>query len=316
MYIGVDIGGTNLAAGLVDENLHIVASAKRRMNVSGVRELLANEIIAVADECLEKAGAAHSCVEYIGIGTPGVMDRGWGIIKYSSNIPFHNTPIRDMIQSSWDVPVFIENDAGCAAIGEHMVGAAQGYASAVVITLGTGIGGGIIIDNKLFRGLGGDGSEIGHMVIEVDGMPCSCGRKGCWEAYSSATGLKRMTAEEMLRSKDSIMWELTGGDISQIGGRTPFIATEKGDAAGCTVVNKFLKYLAAGVANMINIFRPGIVVIGGGVSNEEEKLMFDPLREIVAGECYDPSIAPPNIVKAQLGNDAGIIGAALLGFFD
>ena len=312
-YMGIDVGGTNLAAGLVDDDLRIIASAKCKMNLAGVEKTLAQEIVSLCDKCIDAAGMKREDIEYIGIGVPGVMDRAWGIINYCSNIPFHNTPIRSMIQSIWDIPVYLENDAGCAAIGEQAAGAAKGYQSAVVITLGTGVGGGIIIDNRLFRGIGGDGSEIGHMVIEAGGAQCKCGRKGCWEAYSSATGLKRMTVEAMLADKSSAMWAITDNDISKVGGRTAFQAAKLGDKAGMAVAEKFVSYLAVGIGNIINIFRPGIVVIGGGVSNEEDKLLFDPLREQISRECYAPDIAPPAIVRATLGNDAGILGAALLG---
>lgn len=312
-YIGIDIGGTNLAAGVVSEDLKILSHAKRKMNALKVGSDLAEEIILLADECIASAGIMRNDIKYIGIGTPGVMDRAWGIINYSNNIPFNNMPIRNLIQKSWDIPVYIENDAGCAAIGEQLAGAARGFSNAVVITLGTGVGGGVIIDNKLFRGIGGDGSEIGHMVIDIDGAACTCGRKGCWEAYSSATGLKRLTAEEMRRSPESLMWELTENDVANVSGRTAFKAAKQGDEAGKRVVELFLKYLAAGLINIINIFRPSVVVIGGGVSNEDENMLLYPLRKLVTHECYAPDVAIPEIVSAKLGNDAGILGAAMLG---
>jgi glucokinase len=312
-YLGVDIGGTNLVAGLVDENFRILSKETCKLNKNDIGSSLVNDILNISYACLEKAGCAKADVSYIGIGTPGVMDRERGIIEYSCNIPYNAMPIRDLINERWDIPVYIENDASCAAIGEKAAGAARGYDNALVITIGTGIGGGIILDNKLFRGGEGNGSETGHTVLEVNGAACACGRFGCWEAYCSATGLKRMTAESMKENTDSIMWELSNGSLSGVSGRTAFTAAKSGDVAAIAVVKNYLKYMAVGIGNMVNIFRPDIVCLGGGVSNEEDSLLLFPLRELVGIECYDPHRRPPEVVKAQLGNDAGIVGAATLG---
>ena len=205
-------------------------------------------------------------------------------------------------------PVHVENDANAAAYGEYLAGSAKGAKNAVCITLGTGVGGGVIIDGRIYSGFNYAGAELGHMVIEVDGPECTCGRRGCFEVFSSATGLVRMTREAMKAHPESVMHTM-----GEPGGRTAFNAMRQGDSAGKEVVDSYIKYLAAGIANVINIFQPEILSIGGGVCNEGDALL-NPLKEAVAGEVYTRrGQKNTKIVIATLGNDAGIIGAAFLG---
>ena len=316
MYIGIDVGGTNLVAGVVDENNQIVARAKRKTAASASVEMLCDDLVALAREAAENAGLQPDEVDDVGIGFPGAVDRKKGIVIYTPNAPFQNTPIRDWFHKSWDVPVYVGNDANCASLGECYAGAARGKHSAVVVTLGTGVGIGAVVEGQSFLGLNGNGMEGGHMVIVVDGAPCNCGRRGCWEQYSSATALKRLTREEMMHSPESALWELCEGSLDNVGGRTAFQAARSGDAAGQKVVNQYLKYLAAGLTNLVNIFQPEILCLGGGVSNEADDLFLEPLRDLVARERYNScqkDVPQTMLVKCQLGNDAGIIGAALLG---
>lgn len=316
MYIGIDVGGTNLVAAVVNHQNEIVARAKRRTAESPTAEMLCDDLVALAMEAADNAGIARSDVEYVGLGIPGSVDRKRGIIQYTPNAPFRNTPIREWFHKTWDVPVFVGNDANCASLGEYYAGAARGKHSAVVVTLGTGVGIGAVVEGQSFLGFNGDGMEGGHMVIEFGGALCNCGRRGCWEQYSSATALKRLTKEEMLRSSGSVMWEMCEGTIDKVGGRTAFQAARNGDEAGKRVVDLYLNYLAVGLTNLVNIFQPEILCLGGGVSNEGDDLFLNPLRELVAGQSYNNNEdgAPQTLlVKCQLGNDAGIIGAALLG---
>ena len=316
MYIGIDVGGTNLVAGVVDENNQIVARAKRKTAASASVEMLCDDLVALAREAAENAGLQPDEVDDVGIGFPGAVDRKKGIVIYTPNAPFQNTPVRDWFHKSWDVPVYVGNDANCASLGECYAGAARGKHSAVVVTLGTGVGIGAVVEGQSFLGLNGNGMEGGHMVIVVDGAPCNCGRRGCWEQYSSATALKRLTREEMMHSPESALWELCEGSLDNVGGRTAFQAARSGDAAGQKVVNQYLKYLAAGLTNLVNIFQPEILCLGGGVSNEADDLFLEPLRDLVARERYNScqkDVPQTMLVKCQLGNDAGIIGAALLG---
>lgn len=312
-YIGIDLGGTNIVAGVVDENYRIITKSTTKTNCPRPEKEIAADMAKVALEAMQKACLTPEDVEWIGIGTPGIANSETGIIEYSNNLGFENTPMVDYIKEYIDRPVFIENDANAAAYGEFVAGAAKGANTAVCITLGTGVGGGIVIDGKIYAGSNFAGAEIGHTVIEVDGAQCSCGRKGCFEAYSSATGLIRMTKEAMYNDKESSMWRMTEERNGKVSARTAFDCMREGDKSAKEVVDKYIKYLAAGITNTINIFQPDILCIGGGVCNEGNALLL-PVKELVKKEVYTRN-SPKNteIVIAKLGNDAGIIGAAFLG---
>lgn len=311
-YVGIDLGGTNIVAGVVDENYNIVATAKTKTNCPRPEKDIADDMAKMALEAVKNANLTIDDIEWIGIGTPGIANSETGIIEYSNNLGFNNTPMVKYIQEIIDKPVFIENDANAAAYGEYVAGAAKGAKNAVCITLGTGVGAGIVIDGKIYSGSNFAGGEIGHTVIEVDGAECSCGRKGCFEAYSSATGLIRMTKEAIAENPDCIMAKMAE-EKGKVTARTSFDAMRAGDSVAKAVVDKYIKYLAAGITNTINIFQPDILCIGGGVCNEGDPLLL-PVKEIVKKEVYTRN-SPKNaeIVIAKLGNDAGIIGAAFLG---
>ena len=311
-YVGIDLGGTNIVAGVVDENYNIIAKASTKTNCPRPEKEIADDMAKMAIEAVKNAKLTMDQIEWVGVGTPGIANSEKGIIEYSNNLGFKDTPMVKYIQESIDKPVFIENDANAAAYGEFVAGAAKGAKNAVCITLGTGVGGGIIIDGKIYSGSNFAGAEIGHTVIEVDGAQCSCGRKGCFEAYSSATGLIRMTKEAIAEHPDSIMAK-SENEKGKVTARTSFDCMRAGDKYAKAVVDKYIKYLAAGITNTINIFQPDILCIGGGVCNEGDPLLI-PMKELVAKEVYTRN-SPKNteIVIAKLGNDAGIIGAAFLG---
>ena len=311
-YIGIDLGGTNIVAGVVDENYNIISKASTRTNCPRPAQEIADDMAAMAIKAVEDAGLTMEQIEWVGIGTPGIANSATGIIEYSNNLGFENTPMVEYIQKHINKPVYIENDANAAAYGEYVAGAAKGAKNAVCITLGTGVGGGIIIDGKIYSGSNFAGAEIGHTVIEVDGAQCSCGRKGCFEAYSSATGLIRMSKEAMAAFPDSIMNQMAE-EKGKVTARTSFDAMRAGDKAAKDVVDKYIKYLAAGITNTINIFQPDVLCIGGGVCNEGDPLLL-PVKALVKDEVYTRnSEKNTEIVIAKLGNDAGIIGAAFLG---
>ena len=311
-YIGIDLGGTNIVAGVVDEEYNIIAKASTKTNCPRPEKEIADDMARMALEAVKNANLTIDQIEWIGVGTPGIANSETGIIEYSNNLGFKDTPMVKYIQETIDKPVFIENDANAAAYGEFVAGAAKGAKNAVCITLGTGVGGGIIIDGKIYSGSNFAGAEIGHTVIEVDGAQCSCGRKGCFEAYSSATGLIRMTKEAIAEHPDCIMAQ-SEKEKGKVTARTSFDCMRAGDKYAKAVVDKYIKYLAAGITNTINIFQPDILCIGGGVCNEGDPLLL-PMKELVAKEVYTRN-SPKNteIVIAKLGNDAGIIGAAFLG---
>lgn len=311
-YIGIDLGGTFVKAGVVDENCNIVAKASvDSADVAGDAEKVADRMVECARQALANANLTMDDVESIGIGTPGSVDPNTGMIIYANNLNFLNTPMRQYLEARTGKKIYLENDANVAAYGEVLAGAAKGYNDAIVITLGTGVGGGIIIDGKIYSGFNHFGGELGHAVIVKGGRQCTCGRKGCLEAYSSATALIKMTQEAMEANKDSKLWEVAK-TLEEVNGKTAFDAMRLGDPVGAEVVNQYIQYLGCGLANFVNIFQPEILLIGGGISKEGETLLA-PLREILKEETYGISGVKSTTLKTcALGNDAGTIGAAFL----
>ena len=314
-YVGIDLGGTNIVAGVVDGDYNIIAKASTKTNCPRPEKEIAEDMAKMAVQAVENAKLTMDDIEWIGIGTPGIANSATGIVERANNLGFINTPlvkyVKEFIGRN-DTPVYIENDANAAAYGEYVAGAAKGAKNAVCITLGTGVGAGIVIDGKIYAGSNFAGAEIGHTVIEVGGAPCTCGRKGCFEAYSSATGLIRMTKESMAENPDSIMNKMAE-ERGKVTARTSFDCMRAGDKYAKAVVDKYIKYLAAGITNTINTFQPDILCIGGGVCNEGDPLLL-PVKAIVEEEDYaNKSEKRTEIVIAKLGNDAGLIGAAFLG---
>ena len=312
-YVGIDLGGTNVVAGVVNENYEILVKESCKTKPDRGADAVIADIAQTTKRALEKAELTVDQVEWIGIGSPGSANKDTGMIEYSNNLDWYDVPLVEKLEKLLNKKVYIENDANAAAYGEYLAGAGKGCTSLVAITLGTGVGGGVIIDGKILTGSNFAGAELGHTVIEVDGRPCTCGRLGCFEAYASATGLINMTKEAMEEHKDSKMWELCEGDINKANGRTSFDGMRAGDAAAKAVVDMYIKYLSVGIANMINIFQPQILCIGGGISKEGDTLIV-PLTELVNENNYvrDPA-KRTKIIPAALRNDAGLIGAAMLG---
>ena len=314
-YVGIDLGGTNIVAGVVDGDYNIIAKASTKTNCPRPEKEIAEDMAKMAVQAVENAKLTMDDIEWIGIGTPGIANSATGIVERANNLGFINTPlvkyVKEFIGRN-DTPVYIENDANAAAYGEYVAGAAKGAKNAVCITLGTGVGAGIVIDGKIYAGSNFAGAEIGHTVIEVGGAPCTCGRKGCFEDYSSATGLIRMTKESMAENPDSIMNKMAE-ERGKVTARTSFDCMRAGDKYAKAVVDKYIKYLAAGITNTINTFQPDILCIGGGVCNEGDPLLL-PVKAIVEEEDFaNKSEKRTEIVIAKLGNDAGLIGAAFLG---
>lgn len=314
-YVGIDLGGTNIVAGVVDGDYNIIAKASTKTNCPRPEKEIAEDMAKMAVQAVENAKLTMDDIEWIGIGTPGIANSATGIVERANNLGFINTPLVKYVKGFIgrnDTPVYIENDANAAAYGEYVAGAAKGAKNAVCITLGTGVGAGIVIDGKIYAGSNFAGAEIGHTVIEVGGAPCTCGRKGCFEAYSSATGLIRMTKESMAENPDSIMNKMAE-ERGKVTARTSFDCMRAGDKYAKAVVDKYIKYLAAGITNTINTFQPDILCIGGGVCNEGDPLLL-PVKAIVEEEDFaNKSEKRTEIVIAKLGNDAGLIGAAFLG---
>ena len=312
-YIGVDLGGTNIAIGLVDESKKIIS--KKSLPTACPRsaeEIVLDIVNTIVLLCKEESVSLND-LAWIGIGTPGSVNSETGVVERAHNLGFFDTPLKDLLNKRLNVNCYVENDANAAAYGEFVAGAAIGANNADCITLGTGIGGGIIINKKIFSGSNFFGAELGHTVIDIDGKQCNCGRKGCMEQYASATALIEQTKQAMGENPDSILWKECNGDISLVNGKTAFDAMRKNDITAKNVVDKYIKFLACGCTNFINIFQPDILMIGGGISKEGETLL-KPIRDYAKQESFDQNpIKATKIVTASLGNDAGIIGAAMLG---
>lgn len=315
MYrLGIDLGGTNIVVGVVNDKCEVFAKSRCKTAVPRPESEICDSMDQLCREVVKKAGLIMNDIESIGIGVPGAVNPVTGVVEYSANLFFHNWHLVEMMRERLDKKILIENDANAAAYGEFLAGSAKGAKNSITITLGTGVGAGIIIDGKIYSGSNFAGAEMGHMVIVLDGKKCNCGRRGCWETYASATGLINMTKEAILLEDpgSSYMLKSVGGDISKVSGVTAFNAMKNGDSVGTAVIEKYIKYLGCGIVNAINIFQPDVLNIGGGVSNEGE-ILLAPLRAYVEKERYTKhNNKQTNICVATLGNNAGIIGAAML----
>lgn len=305
MYIGIDLGGTNIAIGLVTKDLKIIDQDSRPTLLPREHDDIVRDMAELCLELLERNSLKVSDIESIGIGSPGAIDSERGIAVFSNNFRWDNYPLPEKLRKYIDVPVAVENDANAAAYGEYLV-SGENSNSFIAITLGTGVGGGIILDKKIYRGFNGAGGEIGHIPLIYGGIPCNCGNIGCWERYASVTALIQQTKAAIEENPTSLM-----AKAEKISGRTAFDAAKAGDAAAQKVVDKYIEYVAAGTTGIINMFQPEIIVIGGGISKEGDYLL-NPIREYAKVHTYGSGHLPLTKIKiATLMNDAGIIGAAL-----
>lgn len=311
MYVGIDLGGTGIKAGLVTADCKIIYTNHAPTDAHRPYQDIIKDMANLAKKVVLDAGHSLEEIERVGIGSPGTADDKNGILVYSCNLNFHNVPMVEEFQKHWNVPVFIGNDANCAALGEYAYLNDDSIDDFVAITLGTGIGGGVIINKKLYTGFNGAAVEIGHFQVVPDGVPCTCGRKGCWERYASVTALIRMTKEKMEECPNSSMHAEAKRE-GKVSGRTAFLAAKSGDRAGQEVVDQFIKNISEGIVSVINIFQPNKLVIGGAISKEGDYLL-NPIRDYVKQYTYVRQVPQTEISIAKLGNDAGIIGAAMLG---
>ena len=309
LYIGIDVGGTNLKAGLVDETGKILAVERCPLNFQGP-EQFAEDVARLAASAAGKGGVAPESLAYVGMGLPGAVSGG--DILFTTNIPMKDVPIERLFRRHLDLPLLLGNDADCAAVGEFFCGAGRGTRDFAVVTLGTGIGCGLLLGGKLHGGPAS--SEAGHLVICHGGELCNCGRRGCWERYASATALIQQTKAAMAAHPESLLHAIAAENGGVVEGRTAFQAAQAGDETALAVCRQYVEYLADGTISLINILRPEAVAIGGGVAAAPEHLLLEPLREIVARESFSSHGGiTTRVLRAELGNDAGIIGAARLG---
>lgn len=307
-YIGIDVGGTNLKAGLVNEEGRIVEVERIPLDYKDP-EQFANVVADLAWAVSKKGGAALEDVAWVGMGMPGSVDGGF--VRYLTNIPMENVPLEDLFRRHFDRPLYLGNDADCAAVGEYFSGAGKGTRDFAVVTLGTGVGCGLILGGHLQGGAAS--SEAGHLVIVHGGEQCNCGRKGCWERYASATALISFTKKAMDAHPESALHAVAAKN-GAVDGRTSFEAAQMGDAAAIEVCSTYVDYLSCGLNSLINILRPEMVALGGGVAAAPEELLLKPVQKKVETESFSSHGGRvTKVVRAELGNDAGIIGAALLG---
>lgn len=315
-YLGIDLGGTNIAAGVVNQNYEIIGRGERKTNTPRPAEEILEDMAKAARSAVADAGLKMQDIACCGIGAPGSVDSSEGIIYDSNNLGFELLPMQKIMEKKLNMSCIVHNDANVAALGEMLNGAGKGARSFVAVTLGTGVGGGVIINNTMLTGVNSAAGELGHTIIQLNGEPCTCGSKGCWEAYASVTALIRQTKQKMEENPDSLMWDISRKNNGKVDGRTAFDAMRAGDEVAKAVVDKYCEYVACGVCNMVNIFQPEVLCIGGGISKEGETLL-EPIREYVAKNRYSKKSDKQTLIKAaELYNDAGIIGAAFLHTLD
>lgn len=310
--VGIDVGGTGTKIGIVNDDNEILDTITIPTLVERPQEDVIRDIAGGVNALLEKNGIPIERCRGVGAGVPGTIDKKNGIVKYANNLRWKEVPFVNEMNKYLKLPVYIANDADCAALGEVKKGAARQCKDAVMLTLGTGVGGGVVLNGEIFEGSMPGGCELGHMVVEMNGEPCTCGRRGCLEACASATAVVRNAKRKMEQHPDSELWKLCEGDPAKLVVAHPFLAAKKGDQAASEVVDDFVRYLSAGIVNIVNIFRPEKVLLGGGIADGK----FVPLEKIEANVKHEnygwEYNSMPEIVNAELGNKAGVIGAANL----
>ena len=312
VYIGVDLGGTGIKAGVVSESGEILAKGSAPTGQGRPYQEVIADIASLCKRVAQEAGVPLSGVAAIGVGVPGICDPKTGVLPFCTNLGWHEVPFVDEMHKHIDLPVIVANDATVAGFAESIAGVSAGTASSVFITLGTGVGGGIVIDGKPFSGAHGVGSEIGHMILQMDGEMCTCGNRGCFERYASATAIIREARKAALAHPESLMLARCNGDVANMTAKIAIDCAKEGDKTAQEVFNWYVKGLAHGIVSIINMFDPEIIVLGGGVSLAGEFLL-EAVREAVKPLIFYKTMPYARIELARLSADAGIIGAALLG---
>ena len=312
VYVGIDIGGTGIQVGIVDEKGIILQKGSMPTGVGRPFADIVKDMCDCVEATLAKSGHTMLEVHSVGVGVPGFADAKNGHVYYANNLGWTDVPLREEMQKHLDKPVYIDNDATVAGLAESVAGVTAGTDSSVFVTLGTGVGGGIVLHGKVWSGHHGIGSEIGHMIMEMDGVPCTCGNRGCLERYCSATAIIRMAREQVAVHPESMIMTLCGGDPEKINAKMVFDASKEGDAIGQRIFHRYIDYLAQAMATIINFLDPEVIALGGGVSKAGSYLL-DALRAEVGKYVLGKNLPFSRIEIAELGPEAGIIGAAMLG---
>jgi glucokinase len=311
-YLGLDVGGTNFVAGIVDENYNIIAKERISAKTGDTVDELVYSMAEVSKKAMQKANLSLDDISSWGICMPSNINPKTNLLVHANCFGWKNIPIYDYLKKHIPLPIYIANDANGATYGEILAGSANQYSTALMLTLGTGVGGGIIIDNKIYAGADNMGAELGHTKLVYNGNQCTCGQKGCLEAYCSATALIRTTVEAVRKEPSSLILELVENDEKNINGEIICNAAIEGDPLAIRLLDDYTSYLAAGISSLVVIFRPEVIMLGGGIAHAGD-LILKPVNEKLKAYTHaGDEIGVPPVVCASLGNDAGIIGAAFL----
>ncbi len=311
-FIGIDLGGTNIAAGIVNEAGKIIIQGEVPTKAERGPKPVCEDMGRLCLDLIAKANLTLKDITAIGAGVPGIANNDTGVVLFCTNLGWHDVPVREYLNPYIKKPLFIENDATVAGLAESFAGVTKGCKQSVFLTLGTGVGGGIILDGKVYSGPHHIASELGHMIVEVDGDQCTCGNKGCWERYTSGGALIRGANAILKDHPESELYKKTGGDPEKMSARIVIDSAKAGDVQAKIIFDRYIEYMAAGIVTIINFIDPEVIALGGGVSRAGEFLV-EPLRASVAKKIFYKGVSYARIELSTMGNDAGIIGAAMLG---
>ena len=312
--VAIDIGGTKIACGIISPQYQVLAKEYHLTLADEGVEPVIGRIVSAIEQIIVPRGIALSQLHAISIGAAGAIDSERGLVTFSPNLPgWHNIPLRDIVIERLGIKTWLINDTNAAALAEHYLGVGQGVNNLIYLTLGTGIGGAIILDNKLYKGASGSAGEIGHMTIDVNGLRCKCGNIGCWETLASGTAVAREAIARIRNGEGSSLTEMVAGRIENITAEKVAMAASEGDSLALGVINKVATYLGVGLVNLVNIFNPEVIVVGGGMAKMGD-LLLDPARQVVTDRAFPVAAKAVRIVTTQLGDDAGMLGAALFAF--
>ena len=311
-YLGFDLGGTNMVAGVVDEEYNIISKKSIPTKAGRSVDEITYDMAEVSKEAVRQARLELTDISSWGIGMPSCINPATNTLVHLNNFGWKNVPIFDYLKKYISLPTYLSNDANCAAYGEVLAGAARRYSDAIMLTLGTGVGGGIVINNKIYSGYDTMGAELGHTKIVYNGVQCTCGQYGCLESYCSSTALIRRTKEAVKEKPGSLILEMAGHDPNKIDGEMVFESSKKGDALAAELVDEYISYLAAGLSSFIVIFRPQVIILGGGIAHAGDMLLEPLNKKLYTCTFAAEVIGIPKVIRAELGNDAGLIGAAFL----
>lgn len=311
LRLGIDIGGTNIGAGLVDEDLNIIYKIEVPTETNRGYDFVQVKIIKIIEDMIKKANKLHKKLDSIGIGIPGLADKTGDYVISCTNLNWNNVPLGKNLREIFNFPINIENDATLAGIAESAKGVSKGYKNSVCLTIGTGIGGGIIINNKVYSGSHGIGSEIGHMIVGENFYNCNCGNNGCLETFASSTAILKYTINEIEKGEVDTLILKKVDSVEEIDTRLIFQCAKMGDGLSLKAVDRMAKYLSIGIVNIINILDPDIIAIGGGVAKAGDFLL-DKINKFIPNYILFKDHGHGKVMISTLGNDAGIIGASML----